>query len=206
MSFVNWQFPIFLAIVWTIYWLLPSRRSQNGLLVVASAVFYGWIHPWFLCLLYGSTLLDYFCARGMSRSPSRRKLLLWCSLAGNLCLLGVFKYLDFFLESVGGALEAMGLGASPGTLGIFLPVGISFYTFQTMGYTIDVYRGRVEARNDLLDYAVYVSFFPQLVAGPVARASNLLPQIAAPPGAELGRHAIWTGPGAVGSVQEDCYR
>ncbi len=180
MSFVDGSFPLFLAVVLGVYWLLPTRRLQNVLLVVASAVFYGWVHPWFLFLLYGSTLLDFFCAQGMERQPEHRKKLLLCSLAGNLGLLGVFKYLDFFLENVGAVLESLGLGASPATLGIFLPVGISFYTFQTMGYTIDVYRGKVEARRNLLDYAVYVSFFPQLVAGPVERAGNLLPQVEAP--------------------------
>ncbi|MCB9679878.1 MAG: MBOAT family protein [Alphaproteobacteria bacterium] len=176
MTFVQWQFLVFFAIVFAIYWSV-GRRAQNLLLAVASAVFYGWVHPWFLGLLYGSAVLDYVMGRLMVERPARRRLWLTLSLAGNLGMLGWFKYADFFVANVAAALDALGLHTSLHTLGIFLPVGISFYTFQTMSYTLDIYRGQLEPRRNFLDYVVFVSFFPQLVAGPVERASNLLPQM-----------------------------
>ncbi len=177
MTFVQLEFLWFLLIVLTLYWGMPKRRWQNALLAVASAVFYGWVHPWFLLLLYGSAVLDYNVGHAMQRHPSRKKLLLGLSMAGNLGMLGYFKYCDFFIENVVAALDSLGLQTSMHTLGIFLPVGISFYTFQTMSYTIDIYRGELKPRRDFLDYVVFVSFFPQLVAGPVERASRLLPQV-----------------------------
>lgn len=172
MSFVQWQFPVFLAVVLLIFWAVRHRRAQNAVLLLASLVFYGWIHPWFVLLILFSTGLDYGVGRGMAAKPTHKKALLALSLAGNLGLLGVFKYFDFFLENV----AALGLG-TPSSLGILLPVGISFFTFQTMSYTFDVYRGKVEPRRDLLDYATYVCMFPQLVAGPIERARDLLPQV-----------------------------
>ncbi len=171
MSFVSWTFPVFLTVVLLVYWLLPGRRWQNGWLLLASLVCYGWVHPWFLALVGFSTVLDYSLALGMGRFPAHRRLLLGLSVAGNLGLLGAFKYLDFFLAN----LQALGLGG--GTLGILLPVGISFFTFQTLSYTIDVYRGRISARRDFLDYATFVCMFPQLAAGPIERARDLLPQV-----------------------------
>jgi D-alanyl-lipoteichoic acid acyltransferase DltB (MBOAT superfamily) len=177
MSFVQLEFLWFLSIVLVLYWGFPRRRWQNVLLAVASAVFYGWVHPWFLLLLYGSAVLDYNVGRAIVSRPERKRLWLTLSLVGNLGMLGYFKYCDFFIENVVAALSALGLETSMHTLGIFLPVGISFYTFQTMSYTIDIYRGTLKPRNDFLDYVVFVSFFPQLVAGPVERASRLLPQV-----------------------------
>ena len=172
MSFVQWQFPVFFVVVLALFWGVRRRRAQNAVLLLASLVFYGWIHPWFVLLILFSTGLDYGVGLGMQRSPDRKKALLGLSLAGNLGLLGVFKYFDFFLENVAG----LGLG-TPSSLGILLPVGISFFTFQTMSYTFDVYRGKIEPRRDLLDYATYVCMLPQLVAGPIERARDLLPQI-----------------------------
>lgn len=177
MNFVQAEFPVFFAIVLAVYWALPSRRAQNVLLVVASGVFYGWVHPWFLALLYGSSTLDFALAQAMEAWPRRKRLFLGCTLAANLGLLGTFKYFDFFAANVAAALGAAGLDVHPATLGLMLPVGISFYTFQTMGYTIDVYRGELRARRDFVDYVLYVTFFPQLVAGPIERAGSLLPQV-----------------------------
>ncbi len=177
MTFVQAEFVAFFAIVFTVYWVVRRRRAQNALLVLASAVFYGWIHPWFLLLLFGSATLDFAMGQAIRRAPAHRRWFLAASLAGNLGLLGTFKYLDFFIDNVAAAMGGLGVQTSLHSLGILLPVAISFYTFQTMSYTIDVYRGRVEARSSYLDYLVYVSFFPQLVAGPVERASHLLPQV-----------------------------
>ncbi len=185
MTFVQVEFLVFIVLVFGLYWSMPSRRLQNGLLAVSSAIFYGWVHPWFLLLLYGSATLDYFCGLGMVRLPSRKRLFLVLSLCGNLGMLGTFKYCDFFIENVIGVFGLLGVETSLHTLGIFLPVGISFFTFQTMSYTLDIYRGQLEPRTNFLDYVVFVSFFPQLVAGPVERARNLLPQM------ELDRVFSW---------------
>jgi len=181
MTFVQIEFVWFYLTIFVLYWSFAKyRRAQNLLLAVGSAVFYGWIHPWFLILLYSSAVLDYFCGRGMAENPSRKRLFLTLSMCGNLGMLGYFKYMDFFLENVIASFDLLGMSTSVHTLGIFLPVGISFYTFQTMSYTIDIYRGDIEPRKNFLDYVVFISFFPQLVAGPVERASNLLPQMEKP--------------------------
>ncbi|MEC7983871.1 MAG: MBOAT family O-acyltransferase [Myxococcota bacterium] len=177
MNFIQNEFVYFFIIVLVVYWTLRNRRYQNLLLMVCSGIFYGWVHPWFLLLLYGSALTDYFVGLGMEKYPQRRKALLIVSLCVNLGMLGTFKYFDFFIENVIAAFGAMGMETSLHTLGIFLPVGISFYTFQTMSYTIEVYRGRLQPRQNFSDYIVFVSFFPQLVAGPVERATHLLPQV-----------------------------
>ncbi len=176
MNFVQLEFPVFLAVVLAVYWWL-DRRWQNRLLVLASAVFYGWIHPWFLLLLYGSAILDFAMAQSIESWPTRKRWFLGASLLGNLGMLSYFKYMGFFAENVAAALGSMGFVVHPATLGFVLPVGISFYTFQTLGYTVDVYRGELKARRDFVDYALYVSFFCQLVAGPIERAGRLLPQI-----------------------------
>ena len=171
MSFVSATFLVFLVVVLLVYWLVPGRRQQNAWLLLASLVCYGWVHPWFVGLVAFSTVLDFAVARAMERHPARKKVLLAVSIAGNLGLLGVFKYLDFFLDN----LAALGL--TGGSLGILLPMGISFFTFQTMSYTIDVYRGRITACADFLDYATFVCMSPQLTAGPIERAADLLPQL-----------------------------
>ena len=180
MTFIQYEFLILMVIVFTVYWLLPGRRLQNALLLVVSVVFYGWIHPWFLILLFGSAILDFVMGLGMLRFPSRKRWFLILSMCGNLGLLGYFKYFDFFIENIVTAFATLGVTTNMHTLGIFLPVGISFYTFQTMSYTIDVYRGDCKPRKNFLDYVVFVSFFPQLVAGPVERAKNLLAQVETP--------------------------
>ncbi len=175
MTFVQVEFLWFLIVVFCTYWVLP-RRGQNLLLVVASLVFYGWVHPWFVGLLLYSSMLDYTCSNGIARWPEHKKRFLWGSILGNAVLLGAFKYLDFFIENIAAALQLVGLGADLQVLGILLPVGISFYTFQTLSYTIDVYRGSLKPEKDFVTFLGYVGFFPQLVAGPIERAARLLPQ------------------------------
>jgi alginate O-acetyltransferase complex protein AlgI len=137
------------------------------------------VHPWFLILIATSTVIDYCAARGMEAYPHHRRRFLWLSVVSNFGMLGFFKYFNFFVENVAGVLASAGISVSEPTLRILLPVGISFYTFQAMSYTIDVYRGELRARRNLLDVAVFVSFFPHLVAGPIQRASFLLPQVEA---------------------------
>jgi alginate O-acetyltransferase complex protein AlgI len=176
-SFVQVEFLWFMLIVFCVYWALPRREWQNLLLVGASAVFYGWIHPWFLILLYASATLDFSMGRMMAQQPDKKRLWLAFSVCGNLGMLGFFKYFNFFVENVTVAMTSLGVPANFGTLSILLPVGISFYTFQTMSYTIDIYRGELKPRKNFLDVLVFVSFFPQLVAGPIERAANLLPQV-----------------------------
>ena len=176
MIFHSLDFIAFFVAVVAVYWMLP-HRGQNILLLVASYFFYGYIHPWFLYLIAASTIIDYSAARGMERWPERRRQFLWLSIVSNFGMLGFFKYFNFFAENVAAALASLGISVSEPTLRILLPVGISFYTFQAMSYTIDVYRGELRARRSLLDLAVFISFFPHLVAGPIQRASFLLPQV-----------------------------
>ena len=180
MHFVQTEFVLLFFTTFVVYWLLPTRRAQNGLLVCVSALFYGWIHPWFVALLYGSATIDYAIGRAMAKHPEHRKKLLALSLTTNLSVLGFFKYFDFFVANVIDAIRATGLETDMTTLGVLLPIGISFYTFQTMSYTLDIYRGVLKPRTDYLDYVAFVSFFSQLVAGPIERAGRLLPQLEAP--------------------------
>jgi alginate O-acetyltransferase complex protein AlgI len=174
--FHSLDFVVFFVAIAAAYWLLP-HRGQNALLLVASYFFYGYVHPWFLILIAASTFIDYCAARGMEALPQHRLRFLWLSIISNFGMLGFFKYFNFFAENVAAALAAAGLTVSEPSLRILLPVGISFYTFQAMSYTIDVYRGELRARQSLLDLAVFISFFPHLVAGPIQRASYLLPQV-----------------------------
>ncbi|MBF0186989.1 MAG: MBOAT family protein [Magnetococcales bacterium] len=179
MIFHSLDFIVFLVLVLTIYWSL-SHRMQNRFLLGASYLFYGYVHPWFLSLILVSTVTDYLCGLGMERRPEHKKRFLWISLGVNLGLLAAFKYFGFFVENVAALLNVLGLPSFTWTLHILLPVGISFYTFQTLSYSIDVYWGRIKPRRDFLDFALYVAFFPQLVAGPIERASRLLPQLEKP--------------------------
>ena len=155
-----------------------SVQRRNVILLVASYVFYGWWDPRFLALIAFSTLVDYFVGIGLDQTmdPRRRKYLLWTSLVLNLGLLGYFKYTNFFLESFVDAFSLFGADLQVSRLNIILPVGISFYTFQTLSYSIDVYKRKLKASHDVIAFSTYVSFFPQLVAGPIERATNLLPQ------------------------------
>ncbi|HET7618848.1 MAG TPA: MBOAT family O-acyltransferase [Vicinamibacterales bacterium] len=176
MIFHSVDFVVFFCVVVALYWRLP-QRGQNVLLLVASYFFYGYVHPWFLILIATSTTIDYLAARGMERRPEHRRRFLWMSILSNFGMLGFFKYFNFFIDNVHAAAGAMGIETSLPVLRVVLPVGISFYTFQAMSYTVDVFRGELRARRNLLDVAVFISFFPHLVAGPIQRASFLLPQV-----------------------------
>jgi D-alanyl-lipoteichoic acid acyltransferase DltB (MBOAT superfamily) len=175
MIFHSLNYLVFLVVVLGLYWSLP-RRAQNFLLLCASYIFYGWEHPWFLLPLWASTLVDYSCALGMERFPRSRRVFLITSLAASVALLATFKYYGFALENINAILANFGAEPIRDTLRLALPAGLSFYTFQSIGYVVDVYRGRVKAVRDLPDYALYVTFFPQLVAGPIERAAHMLPQ------------------------------
>ncbi|MFZ5942004.1 MAG: MBOAT family O-acyltransferase [Bacteroidota bacterium] len=180
MLFNSIDFAIFLPIVFVLYWFVTQRnlKVQNLLIVLSSYVFYGWWDWRFLSLILFSTLVDYLMGRGLSHeySKARRKGLLWISIIVNLGFLGFFKYYNFFVDNFIEAFTFLGTPLKARTLNIILPVGISFYTFQTLSYTIDVYRKKLEPTRDFIAFAAFVSFFPQLVAGPIERATNLLPQ------------------------------
>ncbi|QDV04935.1 Peptidoglycan O-acetyltransferase [Planctomycetes bacterium Poly30] len=197
MQFNSWVFPLFFAIVYAVYLALGSRRYrvQNAWLLAASYVFYGYWDPRFLALLALSTGIDFVIGRKLeaSNDEKRRKWLVTLSVVVNLGILASFKYFGFFIDSAAVFLNAIGFEAHMPTLRLVLPVGISFYTFQTLSYSIDVYRRRMPATNDLLGFGLFVSFFPQLVAGPIERASRLMPQIEAPRRVTAGKvqSGIW---------------
>jgi alginate O-acetyltransferase complex protein AlgI len=176
-TFNSLQYGAFFAVVLLVYWRLP-RRGQNVLLLVASYIFYGAFDYRFLGLLLLSTGLDYWFGLSISRSDDDRVRRRWlfASLGVNLGILGFFKYFDFFAESAAEMLQRVGLDVHPPLLRILLPVGISFYTFHGISYVFDVYRRHIEPSRSLLDYSVFVAFFPQLVAGPIGRAHLQLPQ------------------------------
>lgn len=181
MLFNSLEFAIFFALFYNFYLHLQrNHRAQNWLLLAGSYLFYGWWDWRFLSLLAVSTLIDFFVGRRLAREddPAARKRLVLVSVVSNLGILGLFKYFDFFTESFAEAAGRLGWQVDALTLDLVLPVGISFYTFQTLSYTLDIYRRRLDATDDLLDFAVYVAFFPQLVAGPIERAQTFLPQVA----------------------------
>ncbi len=180
MLFNSLSFAVFLPIVFAIYWALRnSLRYQNIMLLLASYFFYGWWDVRFLGLIVASTVVDYLLGQHLATATkvSKRKLLLTASMLFNLGLLGVFKYYNFFIGNFTEIANSIGFHTNPILLKIALPVGISFYTFQTMSYTIDIYRKQLEPTKDFIAFAAFVGYFPQLVAGPIERASNLLPQI-----------------------------
>src|SRR5271170_198588 len=170
---------VFLALVAAIYWRL-SRRGQNILLLTASYFFYAWWDWRFLLLMAASTSVDYWAARrmGASITPRARRHLLYASLALNLCFLGYFKYFNFFIDSFAGVAALVGLHGVPHALWkVILPPAISFYTFQEVAYMVDVYQRKLDPAGSLLDYALFISFFPHLIAGPIQRPGHLLPQV-----------------------------
>ena len=173
-------FPLVFALLTANRFSLRSVAVQNAILLIASLVFYGWWDWRFLGLIVASTLIDYCAALGMERAGERpaRKRWLHLSVFANLAMLGFFKYFNFFAGELRDGLNAAGIGANWSTLDIILPLGISFYTLQTLSYSIDVYYRRVPAERNLLRYATYVAFFPQLVAGPIERAKSLIGQFA----------------------------
>ncbi|MCA9510912.1 MAG: MBOAT family protein [Myxococcales bacterium] len=177
MLFNSIDFAIFFPLVYLAYWQL-GRRAQNVLLLVASYVFYGWWDWRFLGLIAFSSALDYGVGLALAdaESPRRRRALLAVSLLANLGLLGFFKYCNFFIDTAADALRLLGYEPSMHALAIVLPVGISFYTFQTLSYTIDLYRRQIPVERDAIAFFSFVAFFPQLVAGPIERAHHLLGQ------------------------------
>ncbi|WP_438966784.1 MBOAT family O-acyltransferase [Flavobacterium sp.] len=180
MLFNSIDFAIFLPIVFFLYWFVTNKnlKLQNFLIVAASYLFYGWWDWRFLALILFSTIVDYAVGRGLSKALniSKRKILLWTSISINLGFLGFFKYYNFFLDNFITAFSFFGTEIKASSLNVILPVGISFYTFQTLSYSIDVYRRKLEPTKDFIAFSAFVSFFPQLVAGPIERATHLLPQ------------------------------
>lgn len=179
MLFNSIEFSIFLPIIFLLYWFFTKTiRHQNILIVCASYLFYGWWDWRFLSLILFSTIIDYSIGLKLEKETRKQnqKLLLLCSILINLGLLGFFKYYNFFIDNFVTAFSFFGYSFKTSSLSIILPVGISFYTFQTLSYTIDIYRGRMKSTKNFFAFASFVSFFPQLVAGPIERASNLLPQ------------------------------
>ncbi|MEJ6760316.1 MAG: MBOAT family O-acyltransferase [Schleiferiaceae bacterium] len=180
MLFNSLTFFCFLPIVFVLYWSVRTNlRVQNIFLLFASYVFYGWWDVRFLTLIIASTAVDFILGKIMDTASSsvKRKLLISASMIFNLGLLGVFKYYNFFIENFVVLSDRMGLSTNLVLLKIILPVGISFYTFQTMSYTIDIYRKKLKHTSDFIAFAAFVGYFPQLVAGPIERAAHLLPQL-----------------------------
>lgn len=179
MNFNSLPYLIFLLVVAGLYWLL-AHRWQNLFLVLGSYFFLGFIHPWFAGLLFAVCMIHFVAGSAMEQWPNRRRLVLISALTASLLILGFFKYANFFLENVKNLLLLTGLPSFSTTLTIILPLGISFYTFQAIAYTVDVYRGKVQPQKNFVDFVLYISFFPQLAAGPIARAQELMPQIQQP--------------------------
>src|SRR4051812_21239781 len=181
MLFNTFHFAYFFAILFPLYWALP-HRPQNYLLLAASYYFYACWDPRFLALLVLSTAMDYACGLAVDRieHPGRRKLFVALSMALNLGMLGYFKYFNFFAESLQAALARSGVNVTLAHLELVLPIGISFYTFQSMSYVIDVYRKDIKPTRNFIEFAAFVSFFPHLVAGPIMRPTSLLPQVSHP--------------------------
>jgi len=181
MLFNSISFAIFLPIVFVLYWFVTKRnhKLQNILLLVTSYYFYSCWDWRFLFLLIFSTILDYFTGIKMAeaRNQAMKKLWFWLSISINLGFLGVFKYYNFFATSFAEGLSDLGFQVNPWTLQVILPVGISFYTFHGLSYVIDIYKDRIKPERNFIDYSLFVSFFPLLVAGPIERATHLLPQI-----------------------------
>ncbi|HYC72048.1 MAG TPA: MBOAT family O-acyltransferase [Opitutaceae bacterium] len=189
MIFNSLTFVVFFAIVLGAYWSLRSWSARKNLLLVASYVFYGAWNPPFVLLLVLSTVVDYLAGARMAAEtrPGLRRAWLGFSLVANLGLLGYFKYGNFLLENFQALLAAVGVTYVAPKLDIVLPVGISFYTFQTLSYSLDIYRGQLAPARSFRDFALYVTFFPQLVAGPIVRAVDFLPQMVTPREAQPGR-------------------
>ncbi|MEM8934739.1 MAG: MBOAT family O-acyltransferase, partial [Acidobacteriota bacterium] len=207
MLFVEPLFFLFFAVVFAVSWSVPRDRPRKAVLLAASYLFYaGW--DWrFLGLILLSTAVDFVVSRAIHAAPERssaRRRWLVLSLVTNLGILATFKYLGFFVDSARAGLHALGVTVADPALSIVLPVGISFYTFQTLSYTIDVFRGRLDPVRNVLDFALFVAFFPQLVAGPIVRAAHFLPQLARRPrlGEVAGRR--WLTLFLIGFVKKAC--
>lgn len=178
MNFNSLQYLCFLPVTVILYYILP-KRVKNPVLLAASFYFYACWQPLYALLMLFSIAATYVCGLLIDRFNSRKKLWLALCFAINLAILFFFKYFNFATDTVTDVLRLLGVNASPLTLDVLLPVGISFYTFQALGYTVDVYRGSVPVEKNFIDYALFVSFFPQLVAGPIERTGNIVPQLKA---------------------------
>lgn len=180
MLFNSFEFLIFLPIVFALYWLLQKHlKWQNGLVVAASYLFYGWWDWRFLLLIFITSISSFISGIGIERNEGngrKQKIISAANIILNLLILGVFKYYNFFVDNLVGLFSTIGFNLDWPTLHIILPVGISFYTFQALSYSIDVYQGKIKATHDIVEFCAFISFFPQLVAGPIERATNLLPQ------------------------------
>lgn len=194
MNFINLTFPIFLAVVFILYWCITAKnlRLQNALLLFSSYVFYGWWDWRFLFLIILTSSTTYFTAIGMQCTRFARQLL-WGNIILNVAVLFIFKYLNFFGENLANVFSLLGWNLDWFTLDILLPVGISFYTFQAIGYSVDVYYKRISPSHDIIAFYTFIAYFPQLVAGPIERASQLLPQIE--------RRRKWSYPEAVSGMR-----
>ena len=180
MLFNSLEYAVFMSVVFVLFWALARFQAMRLLmLLVASYLFYASWNPSYLLLIVLSSMIDYTIGLGLDKAekPGTRKALLIASIVVNLGVLAIFKYFNFFLTNIDAALGYSGMEATGWRLDLLLPVGISFYTFQTMSYSIDLYRGKIEVCRNPLKFFVYVAFFPQLVAGPIVRAVDFLPQL-----------------------------
>lgn len=189
MLFNSLTFVVFFVLVLSVYWTLRSWEARKNVLLVASYIFYGAWNPPFALLLFATTALDFVLAARIAAAPDPRRKKYWlvASVTSNLSMLGFFKYGNFLLENFQWLLARGGIAYQPPHLDVFLPIGISFYTFHSLSYTLDVYRGVCTPTKSLRDFALAVSFFPQLVAGPIVRAADFLPQLITAPGLKLGQ-------------------
>lgn len=182
MSFNSIEFLLFLPLVFILFWSLKGKTMRNILIIAASYIFYGWWDWRFLILIAFTSLCSYLSGLLLDRNMSKKRirlLILWSNVFINLAILGIFKYYNFFVTGITQLFSQFGVHLDSVTVSLILPVGISFYTFQALSYTIDVYRGKIEATRDIVAFFAFISFFPQLVAGPIERATNLLPQFLA---------------------------
>ncbi len=192
MLFNSLTFVVFFAVVVTAYWSVRSWNVRKNLLVVASYIFYGAWNPPFAALLFSTTAMDFWLGSRIARAKGRHSRRMWlvASVCMNLSMLGFFKYGNFLLQNFQWLLAHIGIIYQPPHLDILLPVGISFYTFHSLSYTLDIYRGVLRPTKSLRDFILAVSFFPQLVAGPIVRAGDFLPQLVTPPGLRMGQF-LW---------------
>ena len=193
MVFNSIDFALFLPIVFLLYWFVTNSylKLQNLLLLSSSYLFYGWWDWRFLFLIIASGLIDYFSGLAIAKYQSKKNWFLWLSLLGNIGSLAIFKYLDFFIDNINYAGSFFGSSLNLSPLELILPVGISFYTFQSMSYTIDVYRGEMKPTKNIAHFFAYLSMFPQLVAGPIVRAKDLIPALETEQ--PISSQQLWTG-------------
>lgn len=179
MNFTSYEFLLFFLIIFAVYWLVRKQMWQNLLLLAASYVFYGWIHPWYALLLALSTLADYWISLTLEKTEKKNRLVA-ASLILNIGVLAFFKYFGFFVPGLATRLASLGIQADALLASILLPVGLSFFTLKKLAYILDVSRGVIRPTRDLAGFALFVAFFPQITAGPIDRAQKLLPQIQSP--------------------------